>query len=76
LRLHKVIVGCPIGGDIPYQHPSNPENVFRRMCLHAYKLSFVLIGGEREIVAPDPFLESSHNEDTETKSCRVKIPGN
>mmetsp|Transcript_38432 Transcript_38432/g.93000 ORF Transcript_38432/g.93000 Transcript_38432/m.93000 type:complete len:429 (+) Transcript_38432:141-1427(+) len=70
LRLHMVTVGCPILGDIAYEYKSNPKNVCRRMCLHAHHLSLMLVGGQQEFLARDPFLEEEGG-----KIFRVVIPG-
>jgi hypothetical protein len=75
LRLHMVVAGNPIVGDISYESPSNPKDICPRMCLHAYKLSLTLVGGRREFVAPDPFQEVYTNENTKEKTFVAKIPG-
>lgn len=72
LRLHMVTVGCPIVGDLAYEHASNPQNLCRRMCLHAHFLELELVGGKQEFVAPDPFLLEGEQGNYE---YRVVIPG-
>ena len=55
LRLHMVVCGHPILGDVAYQSPttiSHPE----RMCLHAHQLKLPLLNDQIvSFEAPDPF---------------------
>ena len=57
LRLHMVVCGHPILGDVAYQSPmtaSHPE----RMCLHAHQLKIPLLHDQiMTFEAPDPFLD-------------------
>ena len=77
LRLHMVVAGHPIVGDLSYEHSTNPKGVCRRMCLHAHKLSLNLHnavgGGRQEIIAPDPFLVDKQSNKDKTIFV-VKIP--
>ena len=60
LRVHTLITGHPIVGDVTYEHPSqSKESICDRMCLHAYNLSIPLLNGKMNFTAPDPFLVSS-----------------
>lgn len=74
LRLHMVIAGNPIVGDISYQNDDNPKNLCSRMCLHAHSLSLNLIGGEKTFVAPDPFLVTEGEGDRRIQFVPM-IPG-
>lgn len=52
LRVHMAVTGHPILGDVSYETSS-----FRRMCLHAHKLTIQLTTGKPKcFVAPDPFI--------------------
>lgn len=78
LRLHMVVAGSPIVGDISYQSKNNPRDICPRMCLHAHKLTLDMKGKQLNVMAPDPFLviESENGESTDQLiTFKVKIPG-
>lgn len=78
LRLHMVVAGHPIVGDLSYEGNDTPKNICPRLCLHAHRLSLNLIGGEKSsFVAPDPFIViSNENESVAGKTVfGALVPG-
>lgn len=78
LRLHMVVAGSPIVGDISYENESNPWEICSRMCLHAHKLTLDLKGKQLTVMAPDPFIVERTDvggSNERLVNFHVKIPG-